>query len=153
MVKPERWCTMDMIPSEFLMEYRFDLAKEGYQFGPTPSGVRVTGAIKGGTFEGPRLKGTIEPYGADWATVHTDDALEPDVHAVLKTDDGALIALHYTGLIYPWSKVGTGVEMYWRVAMRFCTSAEKYDWLNRVLAIGSGRMVKRSVLYKVWAVK
>jgi len=144
---------MDTIPSEFLMEYRLDLADAGYQFGPTPSGVRGTGSIKGGVFEGPRLKGSIEPYGADWMTIRPDDTLDPEVRAVFKTDDGALIGVHYTGMIHPWSKLGAGSEMYWRVAMRFFTSAENYDWLNRILAIGSGRLEGRSAVYRVWAVK
>jgi hypothetical protein len=144
---------MSGIASEFLMDLRVDLADASYSFGQTPLGNRGTGAIKGGTFSGPRLNGTLEPYGADWMIVRPDDTLDPEVKAVLKTDDGALIAVEYSGIIHPMSQAFAGADAYWRVAMRFATSAEKYDWLNRIIAIGQGRLEGRSAIYKIWEVK
>ncbi|MFN0093943.1 MAG: DUF3237 domain-containing protein [Dehalococcoidia bacterium] len=150
---------MDGIPSEFLMDYRVDLAAVGYPIGATPTGERSTGGIRGGAFSGPRLRGVVEPFGDDWALVRPDDTLDADVHTVLRTDDDALIYLHYTGLIHPRSTGfdGSGAEVYWRMSMRFTTAAPKYDWMNRILAIALGRFEPtpegRSAHYRVFEVK
>jgi Protein of unknown function (DUF3237) len=37
--------------------------------------------------------------GGDWMTVSNDRFARPDVQVQLVTDDGALILLHYTGLV------------------------------------------------------
>lgn len=144
---------MDGIASEFLMDFRVDLGDASYQFGQTPTGNRGTGSIRGGAFSGPRLSGVLEPYGADWMTVRPDNTLDPEVRGVMKTGDGALIAVHYTGIIHPWTTAIAGGDAYWRIVMRFFTSAEEYDWLNRIIAIGLGRLEGRSAIYHVWEVK
>jgi len=101
---------MDAIPHEFLMDYRVDLAPTSYVIGSTPRGVRLTGGIVGGRFEGPRLRGTMEPYGGDFAIQRPDDTLEADVHLVMRTDDAALLYLHYGGYIHPISQARAGGE-------------------------------------------
>lgn len=148
---------MDGIPHEFLMDYRVDLAPVGYSIGQTPRGVRATGGIVGGSFSGPRLRGTMEPFGGDFAINRPDDTLEADVHLIMRTDDDALIYLHYTGYIHPISKARVpegerGPDVYWRMAMRFETSAPKYEWLNRVIAIALGHFEGRSAVYRVFAI-
>jgi hypothetical protein len=43
-------------------------------------------------------------------------------------------------------------EFYHRVAILFDTSAEKYKWLNRILAIGKGRKLPVGAVYEVFEV-
>jgi hypothetical protein len=49
--------------------------------------------VGGGTFEGPRLRGTIVPGSADWQLLRSDGVLEMDLRFTLRTDDGALISM------------------------------------------------------------
>jgi hypothetical protein len=65
------------------------------------------------------------------------------------TDDGAVILLHYTGLVERTdafnSAAGSGGETAWedqymRMCMTFDTGAERYAWLNQSLFIAEGRL-------------
>jgi len=47
--------------------------------GATPGGNRRIGLVAGGTFEGPKLRGTVLPGGADWIIVRPDGATTLDV--------------------------------------------------------------------------
>ena len=66
--------------------------------GPTPQGMRQIFIVKGGTVEGPRIKGKALPGGGDWALIRSDGAIQLDIRATVQTDDGALIYLTYGGL-------------------------------------------------------
>lgn len=67
--------------------------------GAVPYGTRRTGPLDGGTFEGPRLRGTILPgSSADWQLLRSDGVLEMDLRFTLRTDDGALILMRSFGL-------------------------------------------------------
>ena len=78
---------------------RMKLAVSGMQpIGETPSGNRRIGLVAGGTFEGPKLRGTVLPGGADWIIGRPDGVTTLDVRIVLQTDDGAAIGLTYRGL-------------------------------------------------------
>src|SRR5438309_639957 len=65
----------------------------------TPAGVRQIFIVKGGSVEGPRIKGKVMSGGGDWAMVRADGSVQLDVRATLQTDDGALIYSTYGGLI------------------------------------------------------
>jgi hypothetical protein len=56
--------------------------------------------IEGGSFEGPKLKGTVLKGGSDWLISRPDGALQLDVRLTLKTDDGHLIGMIYRGYRY-----------------------------------------------------
>jgi hypothetical protein len=129
--------------------------------GQTPMGMRQVFIVKGGTFEGPKLKGTILPGGGDWATIRPDGALQLDVRATVQTEDGAMIYAYYGGFIFgPPETVmraaaGEDVplgEYYFYTSPVFQTGAAQYDWLNRTVAIGRGKVVQGGVEYRVWAV-
>ena len=68
--------------------------------GKTPGVDRRVGVITGGRFEGERLRGTLFPGGgSDWQSIRPGDgAWMINVRIVLKTDDGAIIGMPYTGI-------------------------------------------------------
>jgi uncharacterized protein DUF3237 len=67
--------------------------------GAAPHGTRRIAPLDGGTFEGPRRRGTVLPAGsADWLLLRPDGVLELDFRATLRTDDGALISMTSFGL-------------------------------------------------------
>jgi Protein of unknown function (DUF3237) len=115
--------------------------------GPVPLGSRSVFPIVGGQFEGPRVRGKVLPGGGDWALLRSDGVLELDLRITLQTDDGALIYMTFTGLRHGPADVIAGLgrgevvdpaRYYFRTAPRFETASEKYSFLNRLLAIGSG---------------
>ena len=66
---------------------------------PTNVGARMTFIARGGTVEGPRIKGELLPGGGDWLMVGTDAIGRVDVRATIRTDDGALIHYEARGVI------------------------------------------------------
>ncbi len=88
---------MPELKSEFLCTIRVAVATL-HDIGQTPLGGRHIDLLGAGTFEGPRLKGEVLPGGMDQKTLRADGAMNPNVRLVLRTDDGALIYLHYTGI-------------------------------------------------------
>jgi hypothetical protein len=124
---------MAEIRTQHLLTLR--LAVNGLQpIGETPSGNRRVGLVAGGTFEGPRLKGTVLPGGADWIIGRPDGVTTLDVRIVLETDDGAAIGLTYRGLRHGpagvMAKVNSGQfvdpsEYYFRTAVNFETASAK----------------------------
>jgi len=59
--------------------------------GPTPLGRWRIVPVTGGTFEGPRLCGTVQRGGGDELVERADGVRKLDVRITLATDDGALI--------------------------------------------------------------
>ena len=89
-----------------------------------------------------------------------DGVIQLEVRATARTDDGALLYAYYSGYIHgPGTTVmraaaGEDVplgEYYFYTSPYFQTGAPQYDWLNRTLAIGRGRVVRSGVEYRVWA--
>ncbi len=127
--------------------------------GATPGGDRRVGTVAGGTFSGERLNGTVMEGGADWIIARPDGCLLLDVRLVLRTDDGALIGLTYRGLRHGpadiMAKVAAGEPVdpalyYFRTAILFETSSEKYGWLNRVFGIGTGSRTAAGPEYEIF---
>ena len=70
-------------------------------------------------------------------------------HAQFVTDDGAVILMHYTGLVEQTehfeSAAGANeptnwADQYMRLAIRFETGAKQYAWMNTNLFIAAGRL-------------
>lgn len=129
--------------------------------GATPGGVRRIGVVPGGSFAGERLSGTVLEGGSDWQTARGDGVLTLDVRLVLKTDDEALVTMTYRGLRHGPSDVlaridkGEAVDpagYYFRTNPLFETAAPKYDWLNRIVAIGLGHRLPGGPVYSVFEV-
>ena len=131
------------------------------QIGATPAGNRRIGLVAGGAFEGERLRGTVLPGGADWLMARPDGATTLDVRLVLQTADGATIGMTYRGIRHGPAEVMERVNRgepvdpasyYFRIAVAFETAAAKYDWLNRVIAVGTGNRLPDGPVYDVFEV-
>ena len=104
--------------------------------GAGPRGTRLTYPITGGSFEGERLRGKVLSGGGDWVVKRADGVLELDLRVTLETDDGALIHMTFDGIR---DDEAPGAP-YFRTAPRFETASSKYEFLNRLLAIGTGEI-------------
>lgn len=129
--------------------------------GPTPGSVRRIGVIAGGVFEGEQISGEVLDGGADWQTVRSDGALTLDVRLVLRTNDQAMIAMVYRGIRHGardvLARIDRGEEVdpasyYFRMAASFETAAPKYDWLNRLLAVGVGHRRADGPIYSLFEI-
>lgn len=130
--------------------------------GPTPLGVRKAVPVRGGTFEGERLRGTIAPLGGhDWALIRADGSLVLDVRLTLITDDDAVILMSYRGIRTGPPEVlarlagGERVdpsEYYFRIVPSFETGDERYAWLNSIVAVGTGDRVPEGPVYTIYEV-
>ncbi|MGA2550561.1 MAG: DUF3237 domain-containing protein [Burkholderiaceae bacterium] len=138
------------------------LAVRGYVvIGPTPNGFRRVGIVTGGTFEGERLSGEVIDGGSDWQELRKDNATTLDVRIMLKTSDGAFIGMSYQGLRHGSPEDVAKLErgevvdperVYFRTNPIFETSAPRYDWINRILAIGIGHRLSDGPVYSVFEV-
>jgi hypothetical protein len=128
--------------------------------GQTPNAFRRIGVIEGGSFVGERLSGEVVT-GNDWQSVRTDSCIKLDVRLVLKTADGELIVMTYTCLrAGPPSvieKLDKGEEVdpasyYFRMNPIFETGSKKYDWINRIIAVGTGVRRADGPVYSIFEI-
>lgn len=111
-----------------------------------PEGTRFIAPVTGGSFEGPRVKGTIVPPGGDWVRSRADGSAKLDVRLQLVTDDGHAILMSYQGIGVPGED---GLSI--RTAPTFETGADDYAWLNNVQAVGLGTSADGIVTYEIYA--
>jgi Protein of unknown function (DUF3237) len=138
------------------------LRVQPYQIiGATPGVNRRVGVVPGGTFEGERLSGTVLEGGNDWQAIRADGVTTLDVRLVLKTADEAFIGITYRGIRHGPADVmarldrGEAVDparYYFRTTPQFETASAKYDWINRILAIGIGHRSADAVVYSIFEV-
>ncbi len=142
--------------------FTLKLAVSGLQpIGETPGGNRRVGLVAGGTFEGPKLRGTVLPGGADWIIARPDGVTTLDVRLVLETHDKATIGMTYRGLRHGpadvMAKVNAGEFVdpalyYFRTAITIETAAPQCAWLNKIFAIGTGSRPPEGPVYDVFEV-
>lgn len=123
-----------------------------YSVGQTPHGQRQVIPITGGTFEGPNIKGTIIPGGADYQLADKASG-RTDVEAIysIKTDDGVNIHVRNTGII-SMSQSG----FYFFTTPKFeAPSDSKYAWLNNAIYVCTPDFGAQGggITLKVWKVK
>lgn len=130
---------------------------EVQKLGPTPHGTRTIAAIRGGTFDGERLRGAVLD-GGDWIVVRSDGVLELDLRIALRTDDGALIQMSSFGLRHgppdvldamARGEVVDPARYYFRTTPRFETAAPRYLFLNKMLAVASGDRQPGGPIYTI----
>jgi hypothetical protein len=126
-----------------------------------PFGQRSIHPVTGGTFEGPKLRGTVRAGGGDWLLSSAGGHNELDVRATLETDDGALIYLRYGGVLKVDQALVTRIiggedvdhaSYYFRTQPRFETGHEKYAWLNALVCIGYGSFGPGWVRYRIFGI-
>jgi Protein of unknown function (DUF3237) len=128
--------------------------------GKTPTGLRRIAPVTGGSFAGARLSGTVLP-GADWVINRPDGVMVIDVRLSLRTDDGALIYLTYQGrfLAAPeaMARFAKGAlldaaEYSLAIVARFECGDERYQWLNNVIAVGTGEQTATGPVYSIFEI-
>ena len=152
---------MAEIRTEHLFKITLSVEAPLQMLGATPYGDRRIAKVLGGQFEGPKLAGSVPPGGGDWLLLRNDGVLQLDVRLTMETDDGALIYMTYRGLRHGPADVmerlnrGDQVdpsEYYFRITPTFETGAEKYQWLNKIVAVGTGHRFTQGPVYDVFQV-
>ena len=119
---------------EYVLQLKVTLG-EAFTVGDTPHGRRTIIPITGGTFEGPRLKGTILPGGADYQMANTAmNRTEIEAIYCIRTDDGVNIHIRNRGIIATSAGTDGRPAFYFRCAPQFEAPADSpYAWLNNAL--------------------
>jgi hypothetical protein len=133
---------------------------EALSVGAGPFGRRVVGAVGSGSVKGDRMSGVLVGPGADWAVLGGDGYFQIDVRAQIKTDDGAVLLLTYTGSLELNERVTAALsggetrveDQYFRTHVRMESGDERYRWVNRTLFVGQGRLTPDGVVYEVYRV-
>ncbi|RZF24903.1 DUF3237 domain-containing protein [Paraburkholderia sp. UYCP14C] len=129
--------------------------------GQTPGPFRRVGIVPSGTFAGDRLSGIILDGGSDWQAVRDDGSTTLDVRLLLKTDDDVTIAMSYRGVRHGPAELIQRLERgqvidpssyYFRIAPIFEAPAGRYEWLNRIIAVGAGHRFETGPVYSVFEV-
>ena len=128
------------------------------QLGRVPHGTRSIVPVTGGDFEGPLLRGKVLPGGGDWLLLRSDGVLELDLRLTLMTDDHALVYMTFQGLRHGppevFAALGRGEivdpsRYYFRTSPRFETSAPRYAYLNRIIAVGIGETRPGQAVHRI----
>lgn len=136
----------DPLRAEFL--FQFSLETQPPQTVGSPSGDRMIVSVSGGTFDGPKVRGTIANSGGDSIVVRPDGSRLLDARIVLLTHDEQKIFVTWRGIAYT-AKDGALIA---RIAPVFETSSPKYAWLNNVISIGVYQPGNKRITYNVYQI-
>ncbi len=160
---PQDTLTPPVPQLDLLARFTVELTGEPWRLGRTSDlGERRIVPITGGRFSGPLLNGEILNNGADWQVVTGDGATIVDTRYLLRMDDESLVYLRTYGFRHGPADVlaelaaGGAVDptrYYFRIQMSFETSSSHYDWLNRVIAVGSAIRLPLAVIYDAYAIR
>ena len=131
---------------EFVLELKVTLG-EAFGVGKVTQGNRFVIPITGGTFEGPNIKGTILPGGADYQMANPEKG-RTDLEAIycIRTDDGVNIHVRNYGMI---------AGDYFYCSPKFEAPLDsKYAWINNAIYVcRPGGFMDGGIVLKVWKVK
>ena len=117
------------------------------EMGQGRGGARRIIPIIGGTVTGPKLNGTILNLGADWQTIFDNGLAQLDTRYAFETHDGALIEIINYGYRHGPQEVIAAIargedvphsDYYMRTHARLETGDARYDWVNKMLFVGTG---------------
>lgn len=118
---------IDLPKTEFVYESLVTLGPV-QEVGDSPYGRRVRIPITGGTFAGPRIRGTILPSGEDWQLQRPDGFTVVEASYWLQADDGTIIHIVNKGVAgkdyahtTPWFEAPNG----------------PHKWLNEAIFTGT----------------
>jgi len=129
--------------------------------GATPAGLKRVVPITGGRVEGPLLRGTGLPGGADWQYQRSDGVWVLEAIYLVRTDDGVTIQVRNRGLRHGAPAVmqrlaaGEPVdpsEYYFRATPSFDAPAGRHEWLNRGIFVCTGVRYPDAVKLWFWRV-
>ena len=141
---------------EYVVELKVK-CEGAYQVGQTSHGNRFIIPIVGGTFEGPKMKGTILPGGADYQLQDNAHG-RTEVEAIysIKTDDGVNIHVRNKGLICTGKDENGNPQFYFRTTPQFEAPYDsKYAWLNNAIFVCQPAFGGNdgTINLKIWKVK
>ena len=141
---------------EYVVELKVK-CEGAYQVGKTSHGNRFIIPIVGGTFEGPKMKGTILPGGADYQLQDNEHG-RTEVEAIysIKTDDGVNIHVRNRGLICTGKDENGNPQFYFRTTPQFEAPFDsKYAWLNNAIFVCQPAFGGNdgTINLKIWKVK
>jgi hypothetical protein len=147
---------------EHLVHVRVVMVPKPELIGETPAGFVVNWPPESGTLEGPAFRAVVIVGGEHRTVIRPDGIGLLSVSVTVRTHDGALIALDYSGTV-DYGDDGlrrllggtcpTGLPV--RSTIQLMTSHAKYRWLNRLLCLGVGevRPSERLYSYDMYAVR
>lgn len=107
------------------------------RLGDSKYGGRNIIPITGGTFEGPKIKGEVLPYGADWQLVRPDGDAELNARYLLKTSDGVIIQVINRVLIHNEVTNGKPESYIKSVIDLEAPKDSPYAYLNHAIFLGT----------------
>lgn len=131
------------------------------EMGEGRGGKRRIIPIIGGEVTGEKISGKVLNIGADWQTIFEDDLAQLDTRYAIETDDGAVIEIINFGFRHGPPEViaaiarGEEVPMedyYMRTHARMETGDPRYDWVNRMLFVGTGGRKKSAVQISLFTI-
>lgn len=147
---------------EFEMIYQLQVRGPLPSTKGSPIGERAWWEMSKATLDGKRIKAQSAMPGIDWLSAGPDGYGRPNVRLPFRTDDGAMVLLHYTGLVQVNAAFSEATEKgaatrfedhYMRMALNFETGDPAYGWLNQHLFIAEGRLAgQNSLEYRVYRV-
>jgi hypothetical protein len=130
--------------------------------GETFRGHRNIVRVKGGWFEGPKVKGDILQGTGDWFILRPGGVAEGDVRDTYRTHDGHIIYVSYRGILNIPAEIverlhrGEDVdpaEYYLRGQPMFETAVgTPYSWLNDIIAVSVGKQEALGITYDVYQI-
>lgn len=136
--------------TEFVYEAICDLAPT-MMLGDSPLGERRMVPITGGTFEGPRIRGTVLAGGADRQLIRKDGVRQLDALYELRAEDGAVITVRNRVLVDD----PQGGPRYAFSTLEITAPDGPHAWLNRGVYVGtldSLRPARAAVCIRVYRV-
>jgi Protein of unknown function (DUF3237) len=147
---------------EHVLTYRFSIRGPLPDTEGSPRGTRQYWEMSEGTLTGSGVNASIAMPGGDWYTASPDGFGRPDVRVQLQTEDGAVILMHYTGLVEQTEAFVTAAgddkptdwdDQYMRFHVWFDTGDERYRWLNESLFVARGHILGTTDLeYEIYRV-
>jgi hypothetical protein len=132
------------------MIYRVRTTQPSEPTSGSPHGQRQFWLVSEATLAGPRINAQLLAPGSDWMWMSPDGFWRPDVRVQFRTDDDAVVLMHYTGLVQQTDAFAAAAEsnsetdwsdQYMRLAIEFDTGDERYAWLTTALYVAAGRLL------------
>jgi Protein of unknown function (DUF3237) len=131
------------------------------EFLPTggPFGDRSVIEVKDGWVKGDRVTGRLVGPAADWLIGGADGYSQIDVRGQIRTDDGANLYIHYVGSVHVTEAAAAALfsdgetnfgDNYFYTHVRLESGAEQYQWVNRAMFVGQGRVASDGVEYEIY---